>query len=91
MRTPAKEFGRAGRETLAAGEDPIAGGNRDGWEYSTGRPAGSTIRALISRRLWVLSYRLEEARQRYANHGQELRQVAASFAQVLLRRLGMAS
>ena len=43
----------------------------------------------IGYRIWVLSYSLEEARQRYADRRQLLRQAAACIALALLRLAGV--
>ena len=43
----------------------------------------------LASRIWVLSYSLEEARQRYADRRQLLRQAAACLLLALLRLVGV--
>lgn len=43
----------------------------------------------LSRRVWVLNYELEEARQRYADRRQLLREACVCLALALLRLAGV--
>ncbi len=43
----------------------------------------------VAYRVWVMSYSMEEARQRYADRRQLLRQAAACIALALLRLAGV--
>lgn len=49
----------------------------------------SSAWSAIAYRLWVMSYSMEEARQRYADRRQLLRQAGACLALALLRLAGM--
>jgi len=58
----------------------------------TSRRAKSVCAALmaaVSSRIWVLTYTLEEARQRYADRRQLLRQAAVCLMLVFLRLVGL--
>lgn len=46
------------------------------------------VKANLGQRIWVLSYSIEEARQRYANRRQPLRQAGACLLLALLRLSG---
>ena len=48
-----------------------------------------TIKDRFASRVWVLAYSLEEARQRYADRRQLLRQAAACLLLALLRLAGV--
>lgn len=48
-----------------------------------------TIKDRFTSAVWVLSYRMEEARQRFANRRQLLRQAGACLALALLRLAGV--
>jgi len=52
-------------------------------------PTLETIKGAASNFVWVLSYGLEEARQRYADRRQPLRQAAACIALALLQICGV--
>lgn len=47
-----------------------------------------TIKDRVASRVWALSYSLEEARQRYADRRQLLRQAGACLLLALLRLTG---
>ena len=47
-----------------------------------------TIRHKIASRVWVMTYSVEESRQRYADRGQLFRQAGACLMLVLLRLVG---
>jgi AraC-like DNA-binding protein len=44
---------------------------------------------MIARHVWLIQYRIEEARQRAAGRGQLLRQAAACVGLALLRLIGV--
>ncbi len=48
-----------------------------------------TIKDRFASRIWVLTYSMEEARQRYADRRQLLRQAGACLILVLLRLVGV--
>ena len=68
------------------GRDRLHGG-------ATPKPDHGNIISLawdaIAYRVWVMSYSMEEARQRYADRRQLLRQAGACLALALLRLAGM--
>jgi hypothetical protein len=63
-------------------------GNRSTPKHDHGSIISSAWSA-IAYRLWVMSYSVEEARQRYADRRQLLRQAGACLALALLRLAGM--
>jgi hypothetical protein len=52
-------------------------------------PSASDIRNSIGIMVWVLAYSLEEARQRYADRRQLLRQAGACIVLAVLRLVGV--
>lgn len=67
------------------------GGQAEGVFKSTSSPSiFAYLGALIKRnRIWLLSYDLEEARQRYASSGKLIRQAAVCIALAFLRLAGV--
>jgi hypothetical protein len=60
---------------------------RDRWHGAT--PSTSDIRNSIGIAVWNLAYSLEEARQRYADRRQLLRQAGACIGLAILRLVGV--
>jgi len=52
-------------------------------------PAISSVKDRLTSRVWALSYSAEEARQRYADRRQLLRQAGACLILALLRLIGV--
>ena len=53
------------------------------------KSVGAALMAALSSRIWVHTYTLEEARERYADRRQLLRQAAVCLMLVLLRLVGV--
>ena len=73
---------------MTTNENGRTAGNRSTTKHDHGSIISSAWSA-IAYRLWVMSYSVEEARQRYADRRQLLRQAGACLALALLRLAGM--
>ena len=70
-------------------QEPGAGQNRCNYSSDNFADILVSLRARFSSWLWVREYSFEEARQRYADRRQLLRQAAACLLLALLRLVGV--